>query len=74
MDRTTLSRPWKSLPLGGLSANGLRLIAMVGRLLDHLWDTLLSGGLWMTCVGRLVFPIYAFQKWPIGIIPSTSSH
>ena len=61
MDRTTLSRPWRKLPFGGLSANALRLIAMVGMLLDHVWGTLLSGGLWMTCVGRLVFPIYAFQ-------------
>lgn len=61
MERTTLSRPWKSLPFGGLSANSLRLIAMTGMLLDHIWGTLMSGGLWMTCVGRLVFPIYAFQ-------------
>lgn len=45
----------------GLSANALRLIAMVGMLLDHIWGTLASGSLWMTCVGRLVFPIYAFQ-------------
>ena len=61
MDRTNLSRPWKTLPVGGLSANALRMIAMVGMLLDHVWGTLMSGGLWMTCVGRLVFPIYAFQ-------------
>lgn len=45
----------------GLSANALRLFAMVGMLLDHLWGTLVSGNLWMTCLGRLVFPIYAFQ-------------
>ena len=61
MEKTALSRPWKTLPLGGLSANGLRLIAMVGMLLDHLWGTVVAGNLWMTCVGRLVFPIYAFQ-------------
>lgn len=61
MEKTALSRPWKTLPFGGLSANGLRLLAMIGMLLDHIWGTLMSGGLWMTCVGRLVFPIYAFQ-------------
>lgn len=61
MERTALSRPWKNLPFGGLSANALRLLAMAGMLLDHLWGTVVSGHLWMTCVGRLVFPIYAFQ-------------
>ena len=61
MERTALSRPWRNLPFGGLSANGLRLLAMAGMLLDHIWGTLVSGGLWMTCVGRLVFPLYAFQ-------------
>ena len=45
----------------GLSANTLRWIAMVGMLLDHLWGTIVSGNLWMTCLGRMVFPIYAFQ-------------
>jgi len=34
---------------------------MAGMLLDHLWGTVVSGHLWMTCVGRLVFPLYAFQ-------------
>ena len=36
MERTALSRPWKNLPFGGLSANALRLLAMAGMLLDHL--------------------------------------
>lgn len=45
----------------GLSANALRLFAMVGMLLDHAWATVVPGNFWMTCVGRLVFPIYAFQ-------------
>lgn len=45
----------------GLSANALRLLAMVGMLLDHAWATVVPGNFWMTCVGRLVFPIYAFQ-------------
>ena len=45
----------------GLTANALRLFAMAGMLLDHAWATVVPGNFWMTCVGRLVFPIYAFQ-------------
>ena len=45
----------------GLSAAALRLFAMTGMLLDHAWATLVPGNFWMTCVGRLVFPVYAFQ-------------
>ncbi len=56
-----LSRPWKRIPFGGISANTLRLLAMAGMLLDHLWGTVVPGNVWMTHVGRLVFPIYAFQ-------------
>jgi len=46
---------------GGLNADGLRLIALGLMLLDHLWATLIPGNLWMTCLGRLAFPIFAFQ-------------
>ena len=38
----------------------LHTMAMVFMLLDHLWGTVVSGNDWMTCVGRLAFPIYAF--------------
>lgn len=34
---------------------------MACMLLDHIWGILSSGGLWMTCVGRIAFPIFAFQ-------------
>lgn len=44
-----------------LNAAHLKLIAMVCMLLDHTWATLISGNLWMTCVGRIAFPIFAFQ-------------
>ena len=44
-----------------LNATHLKIIAMVCMLLDHAWGTLSGGGLWMTCVGRLAFPIFAFQ-------------
>jgi len=39
----------------------LRVFALCFMLLDHLWGTLVSGNLWMTCVGRLAFPIFDFQ-------------
>ena len=45
----------------GLSASALRLFAMTGMLLDHAWATVVPGNFWMTCVGRMVFPLYAFQ-------------
>lgn len=44
-----------------LNAAHLKIIAMVCMLLDHLWGALVSGNLWMTCVGRIAFPIFAFQ-------------
>ena len=44
-----------------LSASALKLFAMAMMLLDHLWGTGLSGQNWMTCLGRLAFPIFAFQ-------------
>ncbi len=48
-------------PFGGLNANGLRCLGIVFMLLDHLWATLVPGNFWMTCAGRLAFPIFAFQ-------------
>lgn len=44
-----------------LNAAHLKIIAMVCMLLDHMWGTVVSGNLWMTCVGRIAFPIFAFQ-------------
>ncbi len=43
-----------------LTAWALRLLAMGFMLLDHLWATIIPGQIWMTCVGRLAFPIFAF--------------
>ncbi len=43
-----------------ITAWGLRVLAMAFMLLDHLWATLIPGNLWLTCVGRLAFPIFAF--------------
>ena len=39
----------------------LRCFALVFMVLDHLWITVVPGNFWMTCVGRLAFPIFAFQ-------------
>ena len=43
-----------------LSSAALHLLAMVLMLLDHMWATVVPGNLWMTCAGRLAFPIFAF--------------
>lgn len=40
----------------------LHFLAMGFMLLDHLWATIVPGNQqWMTCVGRLAFPIFAFM-------------
>ena len=43
-----------------LSAAALHIIAMALMLMDHLWATLLPAQDWLTCAGRLAFPIYCF--------------
>lgn len=44
----------------GLSREGLRRIAACTMLVDHIGATLFPGILWLRCVGRLAFPIFAF--------------
>ena len=44
-----------------LSAAALHILAMALMLMDHLWATLLPGQEWLTCAGRLAFPIFAFM-------------
>lgn len=44
-----------------VTAFHLRILAMVTMLCDHLWGTVVPGNEWLTCVGRLAFPIFAFQ-------------
>lgn len=53
--------PLKRKPFDGINANQLRFLALFFMLLDHLWATLIPGNFWMTCAGRLAFPIFAFQ-------------
>ena len=43
-----------------LSAASLHILAMATMVLDHLWATVVPGNTWMTRVGRLTFPIFAF--------------
>lgn len=45
----------------GITAMQLRLLAMMLMLLDHLWATVVPGNDWMTYVGRMAMPIFAFQ-------------
>lgn len=44
-----------------LNSTTLRILAMALMLLDHLWATVIPGNDWMTYLGRLAFPIFAFQ-------------
>lgn len=43
------------------TANQLKVIALFCMLLDHMWATIIPGQDWMTCVGRIAFPIFAFE-------------
>ena len=44
----------------GITSFGLHVFAMAFMLLDHLWAMILTDQHWMTNVGRLAFPIFAF--------------
>ena len=39
----------------------LHLMAMIFMLCDHLWGTIVPGNDWLTCIGRISFPIFAFM-------------
>lgn len=38
----------------------LHIMAMIFMLCDHLWGTIVPGNDWLTCIGRIAFPIFAF--------------
>ena len=61
INRLPKNRPIEKLPFGGLSSNILRAIAVMLMLSDHIWATYMSLGDWMTNIGRMAFPIFAFQ-------------
>ena len=56
-----VNSPLVKIPFGGLTSNILRVIAVIFMLSDHIWATYMSFGNWMTYIGRLAFPIFAFQ-------------
>lgn len=48
-------------PGKGLTSAALRWLAISCMLVDHIGLTLFPEALWLRCVGRLSFPIFAFQ-------------
>lgn len=44
-----------------INSSVLHIIAMGLMLLDHMWGTVMQGNDWMTNIGRLTFPIFAFM-------------
>ena len=44
-----------------LDALQLKCIAMALMLCDHAWSTVVPGMNWLTAIGRMAFPIFAFQ-------------
>lgn len=43
-----------------ISSAGLHILAMGLMLCDHLWAMLFPAAEWLTCVGRMAFPVFAF--------------
>lgn len=43
------------------SSASLHIMAMAFMLCDHLWGTIIPGNDWLTCIGRISFPIFAFM-------------
>ena len=43
-----------------ISSAGLHVLAMALMLCDHMWATVIEGNDWLTAIGRLAFPIFAF--------------
>lgn len=44
-----------------ITSNVLHVLAMAFMLCDHLWGTVIPGNDWLTCIGRISFPIFAFM-------------
>lgn len=59
--RLPVNSPLVKIPFGGFTSNMLRTIAVILMLSDHIWATYMSFGNWMTYIGRMAFPIFAFQ-------------
>lgn len=44
-----------------ISSFALHIFAMFCMLLDHIWGVMMIGNDWMTCIGRIAFPMFAFM-------------
>jgi hypothetical protein len=44
-----------------ISSAGLHWLAMALMLCDHLWATVVPGNGWLTCLGRIAYPIFAYM-------------
>ena len=44
-----------------ISSAGLHVLAIGFMLCDHLWAALFPAQEWLTCIGRLAFPLFAFM-------------
>ena len=44
-----------------ITSMSLHIMAMIFMLCDHLWATVIPGNDWLTCVGRVAYPIFAFM-------------
>ena len=44
-----------------ITSASLHMMAMFFMLCDHLWGTIVPGNDWLTCIGRISFPIFAFM-------------
>ena len=51
----------KKKPKFEISSMVLHILAMALMLCDHLWGTIVPGNDWLTCIGRIAFPIFAFM-------------
>lgn len=66
MDNTTgrkqsVVSPFEKIGATFLNSDMLRVVAIVLMVSDHVWATFMSFGDWMTYIGRMAFPIFAFQ-------------
>lgn len=60
LSKLPTSSPFIKKPFGGLTSTMLRTIAVILMLCDHMWATIIPGNNWLTNIGRLAFPIFAF--------------
>lgn len=42
------------------NSNTIKIMAMFFMLADHMWATIIPGNLWLTNIGRVAFPLFAF--------------